>query len=180
MKFALKVDQTKYTPTGITTADNTELLGWVKTSSALDAAMISSSYFYQSSWVGTTIDSASFVRNDADEYVYTYNKSDTEAKWENISDKTQYFYAVNRAGLICPNPIIIEFVENPVPSITSRTFEDVEEFENEGKIPPILSTLVTMGSDMRLYFKKIPDKTPSTGGFVFDDIMYSFIETNEG
>ena len=130
MKFGLKVDQTKYTPTGTTTEDDTELLGWVITETALAATQISSSYFYQSSWVGTTIDSASFVRNDADEYVYTYNKSDTEDKWENISNKTQYFYAVNRAGLICPNPIIIEFVENPVPSITSRTYEDVEHFEN--------------------------------------------------
>ncbi len=32
-------------------------------------------------------------------------------------------------------------------------------------------------ADMRLHFKKIPDKTPSTGGFVFDDIQYNYAET---
>ena len=37
-----------------------------------------------------------------------------------------------------------------------------------------------MGSDMRLYFKKIPKMTPSTGGFVFDDIAYDYLEHNEG
>ena len=61
-------------------------------------------------------------------------------------------------------------------TITNR---DVEEFENEGKIPAVLSTIVTMGSDMRFYFKKIPNKTPSTGGFVFDDIQYDYIDRNE-
>jgi hypothetical protein len=39
---------------------------------------------------------------------------------------------------------------------------------------------MTLGSDMRLYFKKLPEMTPSTGGYVFDDIMYSFLETSEG
>lgn len=64
-------------------------------------------------------------------------------------------------------------------ALDAITNKDVEEFENEGKIPPILSTLVTMGSDMRFYFKKIPNKTPSTGGFVFDDIVYDYSETND-
>jgi hypothetical protein len=38
---------------------------------------------------------------------------------------------------------------------------------------------MTLGSDMRFYFKKIPNKTPSTGGLIFDDISYSYIEENE-
>ncbi len=58
--------------------------------------------------------------------------------------------------------------------------EEVLEFETEGKLPASISTIVTLGSDMRLYFKRIPDKTPTTGGYVFDDISYSEIETNEG
>jgi hypothetical protein len=29
---------------------------------------------------------------------------------------------------------------------------------------------VTLDTDMHFYFKKIPSMTPSTGGFVFDDI----------
>ena len=58
------------------------------------------------------------------------------------------------------------------------TNDEVEEFETEGVIPTKLSTLVTLNAtDMRLYFKKIPNKTPSTGGFVFDDIQYNYAET---
>lgn len=64
-------------------------------------------------------------------------------------------------------------------ALDTITNKDVEEFESEGKIPAVLSTIVTMGSDMRLYFKKIPNKTPSTGGFVFDDIAYDYIDRNE-
>ena len=53
-----------------------------------------------------------------------------------------------------------------------------EEFEEEGKLPQVLETLVTLNSaDMRLYFKKIPNRTPSTGGYVFDDIQYNYAET---
>jgi hypothetical protein len=58
------------------------------------------------------------------------------------------------------------------------TNDEVEEFEEEGKLPTVIASLVTLNSaDMRLYFKKIPDKTPSTGGFVFDDIQYNYAET---
>lgn len=64
-------------------------------------------------------------------------------------------------------------------ALDTITNKDVEEFESDGKIPAVLSTIVTMGSDMRLYFKKIPNKTPSTGGFVFDDIAYDYIDRNE-
>lgn len=64
-------------------------------------------------------------------------------------------------------------------ALDTITNKDVEEFESEGKIPAVLSAIVTMGSDMRLYFKKIPNKTPSTGGFVFDDIAYDYIDRNE-
>ena len=58
------------------------------------------------------------------------------------------------------------------------TNDEVEEFEDEGKLPQVLETLVTLNSaDMRLYFKKIPNRTPSTGGYVFDDIQYNYAET---
>ena len=56
----------------------------------------------------------------------------------------------------------------------------IKAFEEEGKLPASISSIVTMGSDMRLYFKKIPNMTPSTGGFVFDDIAYDYLEHNEG
>jgi hypothetical protein len=32
---------------------------------------------------------------------------------------------------------------------------------------------------MRFYFKKIPNKTPSTGGFIFDDISYDYAEKSD-
>lgn len=64
-------------------------------------------------------------------------------------------------------------------ALDAITNKDVEEFESEGKIPAVLSSIVTLCSDMRFYFKKIPNKTPSTGGFIFDDIQYDYIDRNE-
>ena len=64
-------------------------------------------------------------------------------------------------------------------ALDAITNKDVEEFESEGKIPAVLSSIVTLGSDMRFYFKKIPNKTPSTGGFIFDDIQYDYIDRDE-
>jgi hypothetical protein len=51
---------------------------------------------------------------------------------------------------------------------------EIREFETEGVIPSSLNSIVTMNSDMHFYFKKLPDKKPSTGGFVFDDIKSEF------
>jgi hypothetical protein len=63
-------------------------------------------------------------------------------------------------------------------ALDTITNKDIEEFENDGKIPSALSEIVTVGSDMRFYFKKIPNKTPSTGGLIFDDISYDYVERN--
>jgi hypothetical protein len=73
-------------------------------------------------------------------------------------------------------------VENKkyIDALNKLTDADIEAFEEEGKLPTSISSIVTLGSDMRLYFKKLPDMTPSTGGYAFDDIMYSFLETAEG
>jgi len=65
-------------------------------------------------------------------------------------------------------------------ALNELTDSDVNAFEEDGKLPSSISSIMTLGSDMRLYFKKIPERTPSTGGYVFDDIMYSFIENAEG
>ena len=64
-----------------------------------------------------------------------------------------------------------------IDALNELTNKEVEEFEEEGKLPTSLTSLVTVGSDMRFYFKKIPNKTPSTGGYIFDDISYNYIET---
>lgn len=66
--------------------------------------------------------------------------------------------------------------EKYLEALNTLSNKDVEEFESDGKIPSCISSIVTLGSDMRLYFKKIPNKTPSTGGFVFDDITYDYVE----
>lgn len=63
-------------------------------------------------------------------------------------------------------------------ALDELTKKDVEEFEEDGKIPASISSLMTLGSDMRLYFKKIPTMTPSTGGYIFDDIVCDALETN--
>ena len=63
-------------------------------------------------------------------------------------------------------------------ALDKLTNEEVDEFEEEGKLPTSITSIVTLNSnDMRFYFKKIPNKTPSTGGFIFDDIQHTFTET---
>ena len=63
-------------------------------------------------------------------------------------------------------------------ALDTITNEEVDKFEEEGEIPQVLASIVTINSsDMRFYFKKIPNKTPSTGGFVFDDIQYNYAES---
>ena len=65
-------------------------------------------------------------------------------------------------------------------ALAEMSDKEVEEFETEYKLPPSIASIVTLGSDMHLYFKKIPNKTPSTGGFVFDDIAKAEVEKYEG
>ena len=62
-------------------------------------------------------------------------------------------------------------------ALESLTNEEVNKFEEEGEIPSKISSLMTLGSDMYLYFKRIPNKRPSTGGYIFDDIKYQVIDT---
>ena len=70
--------------------------------------------------------------------------------------------------------------EKYLQALNELTDADVELFEEEGKLPTSITSIMTLNSDMRLYFKKIPEMTPSTGGYVFDDIARSYIETSEG
>lgn len=57
--------------------------------------------------------------------------------------------------------------------IDNLTSEDYDAFEEEGKIPSSILSMMTLGTDMKLYFKKIPNKTPSSGGYIFEDLMRS-------
>lgn len=60
--------------------------------------------------------------------------------------------------------------EKYLKALSELTKEDINAFEEEGKIPPSIDSIMTMNSDMRLYFKKLPNLTPSTGGYIFEDI----------
>ena len=62
-------------------------------------------------------------------------------------------------------------------ALDSLTNEEIEKFEEEGEIPSKISDLMTLGSDMFLYFKRIPEKKPSTGGYIFDDIKKQVFDT---
>ena len=64
-------------------------------------------------------------------------------------------------------------------ALNELTDSDVDAFEEDGTLPAAITSVVTMGSDLRFYFKKIPNKSPSTGGYVFDDITRSCVETSE-
>lgn len=65
-------------------------------------------------------------------------------------------------------------------ALDNLTDKDVEEFENEGTLPSSISSIMFLDSNMRLYFKKIPTMTPSTGGFIFDDITKLNVEKYDG
>jgi DNA polymerase elongation subunit (family B) len=65
-----------------------------------------------------------------------------------------------------------------IEALNSLTNKDIELFEEEGELPQCITDVVTLDTDMHFYFKKIPSMTPSTGGFVFDDISYDFIDKN--
>ena len=70
--------------------------------------------------------------------------------------------------------------EKYLKALNELTDSDVTEFENEGALPSSITSIVTMGADLRFYFKKLPNMTPSTGGYVFDDISRAYVEINEG
>ena len=114
----------------------TPLLGWVISSTPITPKSFYPKDDAELTPIGITANTdTSFVltrkAENTNEYEYKYVK-DSTTKWCNIARKTQYFYAVNRAGLICANPIIIEFADNPVPEFSSKTFTDVTNFKGLG------------------------------------------------
>ena len=54
--------------------------------------------------------------------------------------------------------------------ISNLTEDDVNDFEEKGEIPSSLLNIVTLDSSMCFKFIKLPHMTPSTGGYIFDDI----------
>lgn len=66
--------------------------------------------------------------------------------------------------------------EEYVSRLMKLTQEDINKFEEEYTLPSKISELVELNpSNLTLYFKELPDMTPSTGGYLFDDIKVHVI-----
>ena len=62
-------------------------------------------------------------------------------------------------------------------AVEGLTKEDVEAFEEDGELPKAITDIVTLSpSDMKFYFIRIPDMTPTTGGYIFNDIKIGMEE----
>lgn len=62
-------------------------------------------------------------------------------------------------------------------ALDNLTKEDVDAFNEEGTLPKSITSIVTLSpKDMRFYFIRIPDMTPTTGGYIFDDIKIGMEE----
>lgn len=61
-------------------------------------------------------------------------------------------------------------------ALNNLTDKEIEAFEEDGDLPQSILDVVTLDTDMHFHFKKIPSMVPSTGGFVFDDISYDYID----
>lgn len=62
-------------------------------------------------------------------------------------------------------------------ALDNLTKDDISAFEEDGVIPKPITDIVTLSpKDMRFYFIRIPDMTPTTGGYIFDDMKISMEE----
>ena len=64
--------------------------------------------------------------------------------------------------------------------INSLTVDEITTFNEEYILPNRITEFMNLNtSNMCLYFKDIPDMTPSTGGYIFEDIQLSEEESGE-
>ena len=63
--------------------------------------------------------------------------------------------------------------EKYLKALRELTKEEVSDFEDDGTIPSSLTKIVSLDSNMYFKFLALPDMSPSTGGYIFDDIVYS-------
>lgn len=62
-------------------------------------------------------------------------------------------------------------------ALDNLTKEDIDAFEEDGSLPKSITDVVTLSpKDMKFYFIRIPDMTPTTGGYIFDDIRFGMEE----
>lgn len=64
-------------------------------------------------------------------------------------------------------------------ALENVTQEEIDEFYTEGIIPSSIDAIMELKSDLRVYFKKIPNKTPSTGGYIIDDMELPKLEKDD-
>lgn len=69
------------------------------------------------------------------------------------------------------NVIFKEENEKYLNALNNLSDDDINKFEEDGDIPSSLLNIVTLDSDMHFKFIKLPNMTPSTGGYIFDDII---------
>lgn len=61
------------------------------------------------------------------------------------------------------------------------TKDEIDNFIDEGVMPSSLQKIVFIKedyNDLKFYFKDLPDMTPSSGGYIFDDISYNLLSKN--
>ena len=62
-------------------------------------------------------------------------------------------------------------------ALESITEDDVDALEQEGVVPKVFADIVTLDENMYFHFIKLPNMTPSTGGYLFEDVCH--IDTSE-
>lgn len=108
--------------------DEVQLLGWYTSKSPLSAF----SDFYTLDDIQTSNNAENIKRtitynSTSNSYTCSFEKkksngqADTTSTWKSKFSGEWYFYPVNRAGLICKTPVVIEFVNNPIPTVKTET-----------------------------------------------------------
>lgn len=67
--------------------------------------------------------------------------------------------------------IFIEENNKYLDALSKLTKEEITDFEENANIPSSLLKIVQLNNDMHFRFIKLPEMTPSTGGYIFEDIL---------
>ena len=57
-------------------------------------------------------------------------------------------------------------------ALSKLTKQDIDDFEDDEKIPKSIDEIVELHNDLHFYFRKLNTMRPSTGGYIFDDLAY--------
>ena len=90
--------------------------------------------------------------------------------WEDIQKK--YYEQLEKEN----NEKFKELDRKYEEALNSLTVEDVDEFYSDAKIPTCLDKIVMIKEDsneLKFYFRELPNMTPSSGGYIFDEISYN-------